>query len=657
MSLKGKKTEPPSSTRSTLGQGDSVSTTVQDRGAIVKKKFQLKDPVEETGTLIAAVAPEGTDESVMTALADRGIKTVSYDPEVEGSRNRAVNSVEGIRFQMEDMDDYLFYDNHYVKNIIKENQELKEANELLKKEFTLTAKDELRQDDIRKACGKVLKEYNSKAKLETVASNVTKLFEYVRSGDRIAWDEASEVATAIGRSILEQAQQKDTALTEQYKDLRKQIKDTKILITDQDKADLAAAGGYNSFRQKYFGRMSLGKTGISVDTLYQELSSQHPDLFDLDITHPADQLMQIGNVLDITQPQVLNPYHANMDEMAYHVGQELLQEYWNVRQPAPTFADRKAEELRKVRQQYNNKLDAYKQKMGDQYTALLNETRRENADMREAHARELYWQKEKFNTKMKDRREALAKREAKESVIKESARLRKWLLEPNDKQHIPEELRTVVADFLSNIDFSSKTDYNGVKTQRTIAWQDALQAFNEIKEAGQITDQDGNVYYVDVDPDQAARLKELDKKVRGIDRLEELDSDSLQELLKTVRSMKSTITEINTLKTNKKYGEVSVLAENVFHDIEHMKKRKEFTGAVGQVDSLLNVKMMDPVTVFHKIGPAMETVYDSLTTGWDKKTKLLKEASDYFSEALNECELKPKDIREWTRGKGNCLQS
>lgn len=86
----------------------------------------------------AAVVPEGTDESVMTALADRGIKTVSYDQEVEGSRNRAVNSVEGIRFQMEDMDDYLFYDNRYIKGILKENQELKDANALLKKEFTLT---------------------------------------------------------------------------------------------------------------------------------------------------------------------------------------------------------------------------------------------------------------------------------------------------------------------------------------------------------------------------------------------------------------------------------------------------------------------------------------------------------------------------------------
>ena len=626
----------------TLHSDDTNRMYLHDIGAIKMDTLRSK-----TGSILTDESSGAKYPSIDSLLEKLAEVNVSHENS-EGKKNLNKDSAEGIRFQMEDMDDYLFYDNHYVKNILKENQDLKEANELLKKEFTLTAKEELRQDDIQKACQKILNKYNSKAKPETVASNVTKLFEYVRSGKQIAWNEASEVATDIGRAIIEQAQQKDTALTEQYRDLRKQIKDTKILISDQDKADLAAAGGYNSFRQKYFGRMSLGKTGISVDTLYQELSSQHPDLFDPDITHPADQLMQIGNVLDMTQPQIMNPYHANMDEMAYHVGQELLQEYWNIRQPAPTFADRKAEELRRVRQRYNDKLDAYRKKTENQYLALLKESRRENADMKEAHARDLYWQKERFNTRMKERREAIAKREAKESVIKESARLRKWLFEPNDKQHIPEELRSVVADFLSNIDFSSKTDYNGVKTQRTQAWEEALKVFNKIKETGQIMDQDGDVRYVDVDPDQATRLEELSEKVKGIDRLEELDSYSLQELLKAVRSMKSTITEINMLKTNKKYGEVSLLAESVFSETNYMKDRKEFRGPVGQVDSLLNVKMMDPVTVFHKIGPAMETVYDSLTTGWDKKTKLLKEASDYFSGALEECELKPKDIRGWT---------
>lgn len=593
-----------------------------------------------------AVVPDGTNEKVMDALADRGIRTVTYDPDVEGARNKAVNSVENIRFQMEDIDEYT--NEKDVKKLLKENEDLKEANELLKKEFTLTAKEELRQDDIKKVCRKILKEYNSKAKLDPLVSNVTKLFEYVRTGENVDWDEFNNVATDIGKSILNKAEQKDTALTEQYKDLRKQIKDTKIMITDQDKADLAATGGYNDFRRKYFGRMSLGKTGISVDSLYQELASQHPDLFDADITHPADQLMQIGNVLDMTQPQIANPYHANIDEMAYHVGQELLQEYQNIRLIPPTFADRKAAELNKVRRQYNEKLESYKQKTESQYSALLNEARRENADMQEAHARDLYWQKEKFNTKMKERREALAKREAKESVIKESTKLRKWLLEPNDKQHIPEELRTVVADFLSNIDFSSKTEYNGVKTQRTLAWEEALKAFNKIKESGQITDQDGNIRYVDVDPDLAKRIEELTEKTKGIDRLEELSAYDVEELLNTVRSMKSTITEINALKTNKKYGEVSLLAENVFEDTDMMKNRKEFLGPLSKVDSLLNVKMMDPVTVFHKMGPAMETVYDSITSGWDKKTKLLKEAEEYFKKSLEECGLKTKDIRAWT---------
>lgn len=628
----------PSDTSKTLS-GIAPTNNIKQSEQEIKTKFQLKDPVEETDTLIAA--HNLSEDKLMKML-----ETVTYDPDVEGARNKAVNSVENIRFQMEDIDEYT--NEKDVKKLLKENEDLKEANELLKKEFTLTAKEELRQDDIKKVCRKILKEYNSKAKLDPLVSNVTKLFEYVRTGENVDWDEFNNVATDIGKSILNKAEQKDTALTEQYKDLRKQIKDTKIMITDQDKADLAATGGYNDFRRKYFGRMSLGKTGISVDSLYQELASQHPDLFDADITHPADQLMQIGNVLDMTQPQIANPYHANMDEMAYHVGQELLQEYQNVRLVPPTFADRKAAELNKVRRQYNEKLENYKQKTETQYSALLNEARRENADMQEAHARDLYWQKEKFNSRMKERRDALAKREAKENVIKESTKLRKWLLEPNDKQHIPEELRTVVADFLSNIDFSSKTEYNGVKTQRTLAWEEALKAFNKIKESGQITDQDGNIRYVDVDPDLAKRIEELTEKTKGIDRLEELSAYDMEELLNTVRSMKSTITEINALKTNKKYGEVSLLAENVFADTDMMKNRKEFRGPLSQVDSLLNVKMMDPVTVFHKMGPAMESVYDSLTSGWDKKTKLLKEAEEYFKKSLEECGLKTKDIRAWT---------
>lgn len=593
VSLKGKKTEPPSSTRSTLGQGDSVSTTVQDGGAIVKKKFQLKDPVE------------------------------------------------GIRFQMEDIENYA--SESYVNQLLRENKDLKEANELLKREFTLTAKEEMRQGDIQKACKKILNEYNSKAKLDTVTRNVTKLFEYIRSGEKVDWKEASSVAADIGRSILNQSQQKNTELEEQYKDLRAQIKDTKIMIADQDKADLAATGGYNNFRKKYFGRMKLGKDGISIDSFYQELSEQYPDLFNTEITHPADQLMQIGNVLDMTQPQVINPYHANMDEMAYHVGQELMQEYWNVRQPSPTYADKQAAKLNAVKQKYNEKLENYKKKTESRYKELLDEAKLETANVQI----DLEVQKIKFEKKMNDRRDSLRRREAKESILKDISTMRKWLLNPNDKQHIPAGLNTTVADFLSNIDFSSKYDSpHGGPTQRTQAWEEARKAFEEIKKSGLVEDENHTTYYVELDPDLTKKIAELTEKTKDI-RLEDLEAYDMEKLRDVVASMKSTISDINKLKCNQYYEHVSDLGEAVLGDLNRFKQRKKYADGVGILDNLINVKMLDPVTVFHKIGPAGESLYDGLTSGWDKKTLLLKAGKDYFDKSLKECGLTEKDIRKW----------
>lgn len=589
----------------------------------------------------AAVVPEGIDESVMAALADRGIKTVSYDPEVEGSRNKAVNSVENIRFQMEDIEDYA--SESYINQLLRENKDLKEANELLKREFTLTAKEEMRQGDIQKACKKILNEYNSKAKLDTVTRNVTKLFEYIRSGENVDWKEASSVAADIGRSVLNQSKQKNTELEEQYKDLREQIKDTKIMIADQDKADLASTGGYNNFRKKYFGRMKLGKDGISIDSFYQELSGQYPDLFNTEITHPADQLMQIGNVLDMTQPQVINPYHANVDEMAYHVGQELMQEYWNVRQPSPTYADKQAAKLNAVKQKYNEKLENYKQKTESRYKELLDEARLETANVQI----DLEVQKIKFEKKMNDRRDSLRRREAKETILKDISTMRKWLLNPNDKQHIPAGLNTTVADFLSNIDFSSKHDSpHGGPTQRTQAWEEARKAFEEIKKSGLVEDENHTTYYVELDPDLTKKIAELTEKAKDI-RLEDLEASDMEKLRDVVASMKSTISDINKLKCNQYYEHVSDLGEAVLSDLNRFKQRKKYADGVGILDNLINVKMLDPVTVFHKIGPAGESLYEGLTSGWDKKTLLLKAGKDYFDKSLKECGLTEKDIRKW----------
>lgn len=169
-------------------------------------------------------------------------------------------------------------------------------------------------------------------------------------------------------------------MTQQYKDLRRQVKNTKIKISDQDKADLADAGGYNEFRKRNFGRMKLGNDGISIDSLYQELSGQHPELFPDSITHPADQLQTIASALEQTDAQVDNPYHANMDEMAYIVGQDILQSYFDVRSEKPTFADRKAAEVQRVKRTYAQKMSEYKSSIKQKYEQELKTIRKENLD-------------------------------------------------------------------------------------------------------------------------------------------------------------------------------------------------------------------------------------------------------------------------------------
>ncbi len=587
----------------------------------------------------------GAGEKLKERLSDAGVKTVEYDPGDPGARKRAVGSLKGVRFQLENVDDY----EAQINDLLHENEELRSANEMLKREFELTSKDELRQEDVHKVTGKILKKYNSGLDQGLLDRNVGKLYEYIRSSEQVDGRELSRVAADIGRSILMQSRQKDTTLTEQYKDLRNKIKNTAVMISEQDRKDLAAAGGYNEFRKKYFGKIKLGNKGISVDSFYEELAGQNPEAFDINITHPADRLLAIAGFQDATDAQVRNPYHADMDEMSYLVGQELLESYFDVRSPKPTFADRQAQEAARIRRDYSRKMAEYKKKISDRYDALLAERDRDMFRMKDVHAQELLAQKAKYEKQIQARRESLQKRETKTRIIREVNTMRKWLLSPTDTKHVPQQLRTVMADFLGSIDFSSKEDINGVQTQRTQLWLEAKTAFDQIANAGgMLTDDDGNVRYMDLDPDLQERFGEIAGKVKNLDKLENLDSYTLEEVYKTVLAMKKAVTEVDAMKSNARYRKTSLLADEVFENLDGRKTKTEYTKWAGMPGKLLNYDMVDPLTMFNRMGSAFGTLYDSLRNGLDKKTQLLKEAEDYFRDAMEENGFTEKDVRKLT---------
>lgn len=582
------------------------------------------------------------------------------------------------RFQLDDVDDTM--SERRIQALQDQNEALKQANDLLEQQFKLTDKDAVRTEDIKKVARNILKEYGSKYSSEILERNLSKLYQYIRGAGQVDGQAITEAATSMGKSILEKSVQKDTELTEHYKDLRKQIKDTKIAITDQDKADLASVGGYNEFRKRYFGKMKMGADGISIDSLYQELQGQYSELFPADVTHPADELVAIASALDQTAPQIKNPYAANMDEMAYMVGQDILSSYFDVRKPSATFADKKEAQMQKLRWQYQQKIRDYKNDLKSKYDESLKQIKKQNLeesarlaeqyknlteaerkeqreyykkrmdDLRNSKNQELAAMQQRSKERIKSLRENQQKREDKRQIIKERKKLQNWLLKPTDSKHIPEGLRQSVAAFLNNIDFSPNDEDSEIKTQRKEDWKAAQDAFKEILDNGgvYVDQKTGDTMTMDIDPDIAQRIQELIEKTKGIDKLDNLDAYSMGELKKTVMAMKKAITEVNDLKSNKKSGELSILADGVFRDLEQRRNKVEYVGPAGMGDKLLNYDMLDPQTMFGKMGDNMKSTYDALRNGLDKKTEKLRSAQEYVDDIVDKYGIKPKELREWT---------
>lgn len=583
------------------------------------------------------------------------------------------------RFQLDDVDDTM--SERRIQALQDQNEALKQANDLLEQQFKLTDKDAVRTEDIKKVARNILKEYGSKYPSETLERNLSKLYQYIRGADQVDGQAITEAATSMGKSILKKSQSVETEQTERYKDVRDLIKNTKISISDQDKPDLASEGGYNDFRRHNFGRMKLGADGVSIDSFYTDtLNPADPEKFPLSITHPADRLKQVAAFLDETAPQVINPYAADMEEMSYMIGQEILDSYFDVRKPSATFADKKEAQMQKLRWQYQQKIRDYKNDLKSKYDESLKQIKKQNLeesarlaeqyknlteaerkeqreyykkrmdDLRNSKNQELAAMQQRSKERIKSLRENQQKREDKRQIIKERKKLQNWLLKPTDSKHIPEGLRQSVAAFLNNIDFSPNDEDSEIKTQRKEDWKAAQDAFKEILDNGgvYVDPKTGDTMTMDIDPDIAQRIQELIEKTKGIDKLDNLDAYSMGELKKTVMAMKKAITEVNDLKSNKKSGELSILADGVFRDLEQRRNKVEYVGPAGMGDKMLNYDMLDPQTMFGKMGDNMKSTYDALRSGLDKKTEKLRSAQEYVDDIVDKYGIKPKELREWT---------
>ena len=110
----------------------------------------------------------------------------------------------------------------------------------------------------------------------------------------------------------------DAAFYNENKELKNTIRTTTLYVSDETKADIT---DYPVFKKSMFGniRISNDKTDMPIDTFYQELSSQRPDLFPPEIMTTGEQLVRIAEVSKSIRKSERNlaAYNDNMEAAEY----------------------------------------------------------------------------------------------------------------------------------------------------------------------------------------------------------------------------------------------------------------------------------------------------------------------------------------------------
>ena len=150
--------------------------------------------------------------------------------------------------------------------------------------------------------------FAQKEYLNEIAQEISE--EYLKTGtvSEETKNELFETAWENGRHI-------DDEFYNTYKDIKDYLKTQSVTLSETDKADIT---DWNQFKNSAFGSLRIvNKGGLPVDTAYQELQGMAPELFPLDITHPADQIqrmLEVSKSISVSEKSLDDHFGRNAEE-------------------------------------------------------------------------------------------------------------------------------------------------------------------------------------------------------------------------------------------------------------------------------------------------------------------------------------------------------
>ena len=536
---------------------------------------------------------------------------------------------------------------------------LEELNQYLREEVKLSDGPTTDRKAVNKIAKELVKEYSSNVDIKNLGIQVQELYDliargYDKDGNDISFEAIRDKAKEISTGILEGSLAQGNPLYEDYAALRDQIWNTKLKISEADSKNIT---DFSDFRKRNFGRMKISKGDTNVDSVYQELSTMYPEFFDNTVIRPADQLMQIEEVLDTLQPVMENPYDNDMEEAASYLAADLIERFYDVPQ-RKTFADKQEAKLTQQKIKNRNQLEKLRADKNERIEAIRKQgqERIKKAVAKEQQKREekIEALKEHYQQKDAAGRERRSAAELRRKIIKHTQKLSQKLLHPTDKQHIPEELRGAVAEVLNAINLESSytidpetahplikkdgtqgalvgkhlKDQSGLPTKRTTA-------FIKMKaELGKVLERDGDIT---VDPTLLGVITEgqkslFDQVIELSDvRIADMNTEQLQAVWQVIRGVEHAITTAGKMLSQSKY-ETTKQAAFALHDDTAGRKMKNRSA----LRSKLELSMEDPYTFFHHFGEAGHALYRMLHNAQDRQQMMLNHIIDEMKKIVDE---------------------
>lgn len=519
-----------------------------------------------------------------------------------------------------------------VSDYILDTKEYREILDIVDERFELAGRKELSPKAIDRLAGNLLKKSKSNYNRELLTERLTALFDYIANSRDVSWEDVTSIAAEISKDILKQSQTLDRSMQTEFADVLKLMKESKVFISPELKAEIAYNfGSYEAFRKMLGNKLKVTVTdssAVPLDVFWRELSEARPDMFESGVNY-LDMPKRIVDFFEMTQPQYINPYNIemDMDEAAFDFALQIYEEYFSI--PEVVSESKKhSREIERLKGRYNAKI----KEIHSTYRERISRIRKEKNNKIEA-TKELYRQRhEAYREK---RNETQAKQNLRKSIYKISKSIIDKLVKPTDAKYIPQELVAPITEFAKIITEGGTFSFK--QTQRLI---DALQII-EKKNLGESLESIA-------DDTVITELQELRDLLDGR-AMVNLTSYELKRVRDIAKSFRHLVYTTNRMHAENIRETVSEIGESFFAEMKDKKTgSKRF--ATGFQRGLIK-----PVTFFDMLeSPTMQRVYQNLRNGeseWYRTASEIKEKIASLQEKYGYSQWKNKSVKiELERG-------